>query len=318
LGVGESAYSPELDRELVWLVGQVPYEQVCQIARRIGGWSVAVGTVWNHSQQQGERLAAADEQRQQQVQLERTSWEQGQYAPRARKAVSMDGGMVHVRGEGWKELQVGLVAEWPEPAALVGRQVDKAEGVPLTQMRYCGMVGEVAAFAQSLWALAVEQAVPYAGLVVVTADGAPWIWRLTADYFPCAEQIVDWYHACQHLAQAAQARFPTDPLAAQSWLDQLKSCLFKGEIHRILEPFAAHGLTEQGDYFAEHQRRMRYAQFRAAGWPIGSGGVESGVKQYQHRLCGPGMSWSRPALRRMIVLRSAILSDTFDQLWQAA
>jgi len=54
------------------------------------------------------------------------------------------------------------------------------------------------------------------------------------------------------------------------------------------------------------------------GYPIGSGGVESGAKQYKHHLSGQGMSWSRPALQRMIVLRSAILGDTFDQLWDAA
>jgi len=296
----------------------VPYEQVGQIAQRIGGWSVAVGTLWNHSQQHGERLAAADEQHQQHVQLERTSWEQQRYAPQVRKAVSLDGGMVHVRGEGWKELKVGLTADLPQPTAFARGQPNEAEKVRLTGMRYCAVVAEVTAFAQTFWALAVEQAVPYAGLVVVTADGAPWIWRLTADYFPCAEQVVDWYHACQHLAQAAQARFPTDPLAAQRWLDELKTFLFKGEIHKILELFDLYALTGHGDYFAEHQPRMRYAQFRAAGFPIGSGGVESGVKQYKHRLSDPGMSWSRPALRRMIVLRSAILSGTFDQLWNAA
>lgn len=318
LGVSASAYSEGLDRELVWLVGQVPYERACQIAQRIGGWSVPVGTLWNHTQQYGERMAAAVEQQQRHVRLERTSWEQRCYAPQTRKAVSMDGGMVQVRGEGWKELKVGMVADLPDRATVEGSQPSDAEGVRLTQMRYCGVVGEVAPFAQALWALAVEHAIPYAGLVVVTADGAPWIWRLTADYFPGAEQVVDWYHACEHLAQAAQTRFPTDLAAAQRWLDELKTLLFKGEIHKILELFDSHALIGHGDYFAEHRRRMRYAQFRAAGFPVGSGGVESGVKQYKHRLCGPGMSWSRPALLRMIVLRSAILGDAFDQLWDAA
>jgi hypothetical protein len=63
---------------------------------------------------------------------------------------------------------------------------------------------------------------------------------------------------------------------------------------------------------------MHYAQFRAAGFPIGSGAVESGVKQFKQRLSGPGMRWSRPALQRMIVLRSAVLGHSFDQLWDAA
>jgi hypothetical protein len=318
LGVSASAYSRELDREMVWLVGQVPYEQASQIARRIGGWPVTVGTLWNHSQQQGERLALAAEEQQQQVGLERTRWEDERYRPQTRKVVSLDGGMVYVRGEGWKELKVGLVAEISSQATVRTRPADPEGGVHLTAMRYCGVVGEVNPFEQALWALAVENDLSYAGLVVVIADGAPWIWRLAADYFPGAKQVIDWFHACQHLGQAAQARYPTDTLVAQRWLEELKTLLFKGEIHKILALFDHYGLAGHGDYFVEHQRRMQYAQFRAAGFPIGSGGVESGVKQYKHRLCGPGMAWSRPALRRMVHLRSAVLSGTFDQLWDAA
>jgi hypothetical protein len=179
-------------------------------------------------------------------------------------------------------------------------------------------VGDVTAFENVLWALAVECDIPYAGLVVVTADGAALIWRLSADYFPCAEQVVDWFHACQHLAQAAQGRFPDDPSAAQHWTQELKALLFKGEIHLILHQFDHYALNDYADYFRQHARRMQYADFRAAGFPIGSGAVESGVKQFKQRLTGPGMRWARPALDRMVVLRSAVLAHTFDYLWQAA
>jgi len=141
---------------------------------------------------------------------------------------------------------------------------------------------------------------------------------LSADYFPCAAQIVDWFHACQHLAGAAQARFPDAPTAALRWTEDLKTLLFKGEIHLILEQFDHYGLNDHTNYFRQHTRRMQYTQFRADGLPIGSGGVESGVKQFKQRLTGPGMRWSRPALDRMVVLRSAVLSETFDQLWEAA
>jgi len=312
LGVSESGYSEALQREMVWLSGHVPYAQAQAIAERIGGWHVAVGTLWQQTQRHGQRLLEATEHAQRQVSLETTQWDNQRYAPHARKAVSMDGGMAHVRGEGWKEFKVGLVADLP----MVNFTQD--EYVPLSKMHYCGVLGDVAAFEPALWALAVDQDVPYAGVVVVTADGAAWIWRLADNYFPCAAQVVDWYHACQHLAQAAQARFPDDPPAAQRWTEDLKVHLFKGEIHLIREQFNRYDLTDYGDYFEEHARRMQYAQFRAAGFPIGSGGVESGVKQFKQRLTGPGMRWSRLALNRMIVLRSAVLDDSFDRLWDAA
>lgn len=301
-----------LQREMVWLSSHVPYEQAQAIAERIGGWHVAVGTLWRRTQEHGQRLLQATEHTQQHVSLETTQWDNRRYAPQARKAVSMDGGMVHVRGEGWKELKVGLVADIPDV------KVTKDEHVHLSNMRYRAVLGDVTAFEGVLWALAVEQDIPYAGLVVVTADGAAWIWRLSDNYFPCAAQVVDWYHACQHLAQAAQARFPSDPSAALGWLQDLKRYLFKGEIHLIQSQFDRYGLSEHGAYFAEHARRMHYALFRAAGFPIASGGVESGVKQFKQRLSGPGMRWSRLALNRMIVLRAAVLSHSFDQLWLAA
>ena len=306
-----SGYSVALQREMVWLSGHVPYEQAQAIAARIGGWHVAVGTLWQQTQTHGQRLLEATERAKQQVRLETTQWDNQRYAPQARKSVSMDGGMVHVRGEGWKELKVGLVADVPVV------NFAKDEQVHLSKMRYCGVLGDVAAFEPVLWALAVDHDIPYAGVVVVTADGAPWIWRLADNYFPCAAQVVDWYHACQHLVAAAQVRFPDDPTAAQRWTETLKTHLFKGEIHLITEQFERYDLASHADYFREHARRMQYAQFRAAGFPVGSGGVESAVKQFKQRLSGPGMRWSRPALNRMIVLRSAVLGHSFDRLWDA-
>ena len=301
-----------MQRDMVWLSGHVPYEQAQAIAERIGGWHVAVGTVWQQTQEHGQRLLEATERAQQHVSLETTQWDNQRYAPQTRKAVSMDGGMVHVRDEGWKELKVGLVADVP----LINFARD--EHVHLSNMGYCGVLGDVTAFEGALWALAVEQDIPYAGTVVVTADGAAWIWRLADNYFPCAVQVVDWYHACQHLAEAAQVRFPNDPLAAQHWTDDLKAHLFKGETYLICDQFIRYGLAAHAAYFQGHARRMQYAQFQAAGFPIGSGGVESGVKQFKQRLSGPGMRWSRPGAERMIVLRSAVLGDSFDRLWAAA
>ncbi len=302
-GDSASGYSQALQREMVWLSGHVPYEQAQAIAERIGGWHVAVGTWWQQTQVHGPRLLEATEEAQPQVSLETTQGDNPRYAPQAGKAVSMDGGMVHVRGEGWKELKVGRVADMP-----VGNFAND-EHIRLSHLRYCGVLGDVAAF---------EPALPYAGVVVVTADGAAWIWRLADHYFPCAAQVVDWYPACQHLAEAAQARFPNAPQAAQRWTDDLKAHLFKGEIHLIREQFNRYALADYGDYFADHGRRMQYAQFRAAGFPIGSGGLESGVKQFKQPLSGPGMRWSRPALQRMIVVRSPVLGDVFDHLWVAA
>jgi hypothetical protein len=184
-------------------------------------------------------------------------------------------------------------------------------------LHYTAVLGDVEQVSPALWALAVQQNVPHAGHVAVTADGAAWIWKLTADLFPCSTQIVDYYHATQHLAQAVQARRPDDAQAAKGWLEQLKDFLLKDEVWKIIDALRETGLIEPVSYFEEHRYRLLYALFRAEGYPIGSGSTESAVKQYKHRFCGPGMRWSRPGAQCMIVIRSAILDNAFVDLWRA-
>jgi hypothetical protein len=63
---------------------------------------------------------------------------------------------------------------------------------------------------------------------------------------------------------------------------------------------------------------MNYQSCLEEGYPIGSGTVESGIKQFKHRLTGAGMRWSRPAAEEMLVIRGAVMADKFDLLWDAA
>jgi hypothetical protein len=66
----------------------------------------------------------------------------------------------------------------------------------------------------------------------------------------------------------------------------------------------------------KHHRRMQYMRLREDGWAIGSGMVESGIKQYKDRFCGAGMRWSRVGAENLIPIRTAILSGRFDQRWE--
>jgi hypothetical protein len=80
----------------------------------------------------------------------------------------------------------------------------------------------------------------------------------------------------------------------------------------------AKALRAEAGYFEHNQRRMQYLEMREEGFPIGSGMVESGGKQFRTRLAGAGMRWSRAMVERLIPVRAAILSDRFDELWQVA
>ena len=172
----------------------------------------------------------------------------------------------------------------------------------------------------ALWALAVERDVPTAKERAVIGDGAAWIWNVAEDVSPDGRQIVDWFHAVQHLADAAHALYPdeTDNTKRKRWLTTYKTHLYMGRVHKIIAVLHKRKRPDLAHYFETHHRRMQYLEFREEGFPIGSGTVESGVKQFKQRLNGTGMRWKRDQANRMLVIRAAILSDAFHDLWAAA
>ncbi len=120
------------------------------------------------------------------------------------------------------------------------------------------------------------------------------------------------------MAKAAEELHPTDADAAIRWREERLTDLYLGDVPAITWPLERAGLTTEAGYFRNHTRRMQYQEFHEQDYPIGSGTVESAIKRFKHRVWGAGMSWSRPALDRMLVLRAAYMADTFDALWASA
>jgi hypothetical protein len=157
-------------------------------------------------------------------------------------------------------------------------------------------------------------------------DGAAWIWNQARDHFYDSVQIVDWYHAKQHLAQAAHLIHGEGTPAAQQWLKDQETVLFEGHAERVADALinlakgkrkVATELRGQASYFRDNQRRMQYLERREEDFPIGSGLAESGCKQFRARFTGPGMRWSRPGAEHLLPIRAAIMSHRFDDFWSA-
>jgi len=315
----QSVYSPARAKQMVWLAASSPsFWEAAEVFARIAHRPVPTTSIWDETQRHGERLKAYVQQQQAAVGVERVLLPPAGADHDRPLGVSLDGGKINIRGEGWKEFKAGAVFDLvatPELDPETGEWVDQVHGVNIS---YRAVLGNVDEFAPAVWALAVERQVPQAADVATVADGADWIWNLADDLFPDAVQIVDWYHATEYLAHAAEALYPTDPTAAKAWQQARRADLFLGETHKLIEPLERAGLTAQANYFRQHTRRMQYQEFHEQDYPIGSGTVESGIKRFKHRLAGPGMRWSRPAAERMLVLRAAVLSGTFDQLWAEA
>ena len=319
-GLNESAYSEALAKRMVWLSGLLPYQQCEQAFEFIGERLIPASSIWRQTQRHGQRLHAAVEQQREQVSVERIILPDAIHDHNDRKGVSIDGGMVNIRGQGWRELKVGTVFDvetrW-ERNPQTEELDEMAHGV---NVHYTAVLGTREEFTPALWALAVEHQLPTARKRAVVGDGATWIWNVAEDVCPDGRQIVDWYHAVQKLAAAAQELYPdeADVPKCQRWFKDMKKHLYYGRIHKIINSLLKRDRDDLAQYFERHQRRMQYHQFREECWPIGSGTVESGVKQFKHRLTGAGMRWEEDNANQMLVIRAAILGNDFHELWEAA
>jgi hypothetical protein len=153
------------------------------------------------------------------------------------------------------------------------------------------------------------------------ADGARWIWGRVGTYFPKAKQILDIYHAGEHVGSAAAAWQGGNSDLAKEWTARARSMLLEpGGQRKILRKLLRalrcpdsvndiDGLRREVRYLLEHRHRMNYAEYVAAGWPIGSGQMESSIKQLcTARLCGSGMKWSEDGADAVLCVRAAHLS----------
>jgi hypothetical protein len=309
-----------MGQKMVWLSGQLPYKQCAAVFEEIGEWLIPASSIWRQTQQYGQGLQAYVAHQQEQVSVERVVLPDVRHDHNQRKAISMDGGMVNIRGEGWRELKVGAVfdVETRLERNPQTQQLDEmAHGV---NVHYTAVLGAKDTFIPALWALAVAHDVPTAKERAVIGDGAAWVWNVAEDVCPDGRQIVDWFHAVQHLVEAAYALYPDDQHfhKRQRWLKTYKEHLYMGRIHKIVDALCKRERDDLAGYFENHQRRMQYLEFHEEGLPIGSGVIESGVKQFKQRLTGAGMRWNADNANRMLLIRAAVLSNNFHDLWQLA
>lgn len=161
--------------------------------------------------------------------------------------------------------------------------------------------------------------------VVVLGDGAPWIWNIAGKLLPAATQIVDLFHAREHLhALAATLAFLVpDP---QQWLADRLADLDAGDIEAIIAaatdpqyPLVGVKAVDRDKaltYFQTNTVRMRYAHYRQQGMFIGSGAVEAGCKAViGQRLKLSGMRWTTPGATGILTLRTQQASGPWDQIW---
>jgi hypothetical protein len=230
--------------------------------------------------------------------------------------------------ETWRDLKAGCwyEAETVPDCQRSVRQKDKAqrEGVVLrakNQQYFCD-IDKAEQFGKLLWAMGCAVDADRAHILVFICDGAVWIWNLIAYYFPNAIQIVDWYHALDRLKRIAEEVF-CNLEERRAWLEKVTEELWQGNIEAVIEacqPLAkkSNFAKQSLSYYANNIERMRYAQFRASGFMIGSGIIESACKQIvSQRLKLPGAQWSLEGAILTAKARAAWLSGNWQKLVSA-
>ena len=195
------------------------------------------------------------------------------------------------------------------------------------EMSYFSRMRDHQSFARLAMVETHRRGTESAGRVCAVVDGAEWQQKFIDLHRPDAVRILDWCHAAEYLARASQAAFGSGTGEASEWLGRQLHELKHGEPERLLENLRELG-RELGEgaalkivktsleYLEKRREQIRYAQFQAAGYPIGSGAVESANKLVvEQRLKGSGMHWARENVDPMVALRTVVCSGRWEEAW---
>jgi hypothetical protein len=205
------------------------------------------------------------------------------------------------------------------------------EGFPIRDpdsTTYTGAIESAEEFGRRLYAEAYGRGWSRALQKVVIGDGAEWIWNLVALHFPGAIQIVDLYHARQHLWEVARKLYPNSQGKQKAWMKiHQKRQLDRGKMEKLVAalhsmesdyPEVAEKIHTEADYFERNAERMRYPKFRRQHLFVGSGVIEAGCKTVvAARLKRSGMFWTVRGANAILALRCCHLNGEFEDYWEA-
>ena len=269
-------------------------------------------------------------------QIERTAFEDTVAGRRV--VISSDGGRLRLRetkrGPKTKKGRRRYTGAWREPKVLIVYVVD-AEGkqesrfAPFIDATLKGPDAVFALLRTYLQRLEITQA----DHVLFIADGAPWIWKrvpllVQALGLAAAQvhELLDFYHAVQHLGQVAALRKDWSAKARTRWRTQQRRLLLRGEVEQVITAVRdlcrgrnSKAIRKHREYFIKNQHRMAYAQLMALKLPIGSGAIESAVRRVVNlRLKGPSLFWCRASAEAILLLRSYYKAGRWNMLKRMA
>lgn len=162
--------------------------------------------------------------------------------------------------------------------------------------------------------------------IVKVADGAADNWEFLARQIPVGHEVVDFFHAAEHLGAAIAAAYGDGTRETRLRFQELREVLLDdaGGVERVIRGLdylkkkhpRRKRIAQALGYFRRHRKRMRYAEMRAQDLPVGSGPVEAACKTLvAQRMKQSGMRWGQEGGQAILTARGWSQSDRFDQAW---
>lgn len=247
--------------------------------------------------------------------------------------ISTDGGRIRIRDNKRGRIAAGnkrhcYNTNWREPKLITIRTIDK-NGKVLRQDDPImdGTIGNPDEIFKILRTHLIARNVEQASEIVCVGDGALWIWdrmkRLICELNIDASKVyfvLDFYHAVEHLSTVADGKRGWKTRKRKKWLEEMRTRLKQGDVDGILAKLKdlargrnAKTVKREMRYFKENKDRMRYDVFIGKNLPIGSGAMESGIRQVVNmRLKSAGMFWKKKNAEGFLHLRCYLKSGRWD------
>jgi hypothetical protein len=329
LNIEDTGYSPGVQRMLATVGSETSFDRGRLQLELLAGLTVTRKAVERHAEAIGEDIAKREQtQIQRALQLD-LPVVMGPRIPIL--YIEMDGTSVPVvptemEGRQGKNGEQAHSREVKLGAFFTQTTVDE-EGRPVrdeASTTYTGAIETAEQFGRRLYTEAWERGWSRADKKVVLGDGAVWIWNIADREFPGAIQIVDLYHAREHLWDLAGQLF-ADEKEKKRWAARMQATLDAGKIEQIVRilrsfptphPDLAEILRTEADYFERNAERMRYPHFRQQKLFVGSGVIEAACRTViAQRLKLSGMFWTVRGANAIIALRCSRLNHRFDDYW---
>ena len=315
----KDSFFPEI-KEMSCLVSCIdPYGIASDLLNRIGGIKVSAASLERITKEIGGELAKDEDNKTENILENRDKVE------RSNKiediiVISADGAHIKIDKE-WKEVKSGAVYG-------ITKDVSSDE-IRAVNKSYISRVENCHDFGKRIYLESLKRNVDKSKRVITIGDGARWIWDQFDLHFPNSIQVIDWYHATEHLYNIASLIYKDDDNEKKDFEKELKDNLYEGNIHnfkklvisKIEDKKIKEGCNKykqievENNYFMKNIEKMQYKDFESKGYPIGSGVIEGACKNLvQIRMKRNGMNWSNEGAHAVLQLRCLYLSDRWNEV----